>query len=264
MDKPVAVSVGLTVVGARTYDPVLGKFLSVDPVIDTGLPQQNTGYAYSGNNPVTYSDPTGLKFAIAAPDASGGGKVGGDYKVPWGPGKPYIYQPGKPKVQFTEAQLENLGDALQYSSCAKYPTIGVPCGPDYAEVNNELNAAVFEATKVVVILAVLRGSPTASRVAIRSGTGVASQLERTGTALTKSDVFHRSVTWGTDNPLAQQFSITGNDGAVRDLYQLKGELNGKSGIFEWIIDRSGPSAVVTHQRFIPGGSVTGVPNQVVP
>ncbi|WP_460785966.1 RHS repeat domain-containing protein [Microbacterium tumbae] len=71
LDKPVAVSVGLTVVGARTYDPVLGKFLSVDPVIDTGLPQQNTGYAYSGNNPITYSDPSGLKFAIANAEASG-------------------------------------------------------------------------------------------------------------------------------------------------------------------------------------------------
>ncbi|WP_425560568.1 RHS repeat-associated core domain-containing protein [Microbacterium natoriense] len=49
----------MTTVGARTYDPVLGKFLSVDPVIDTNLPQQNTGYTYSGNNPTTNSDPTG-------------------------------------------------------------------------------------------------------------------------------------------------------------------------------------------------------------
>jgi RHS repeat-associated protein len=47
MNKQVAQATGLTNVGARTYDPVLGKFLSVDPVIDTNLPQQNTGYAYS-------------------------------------------------------------------------------------------------------------------------------------------------------------------------------------------------------------------------
>ncbi|MER7448354.1 RHS repeat-associated core domain-containing protein [Microbacterium sp. NPDC097977] len=62
MNKPVTASTGLTMVVARTYDPVVGKFLSVDPVIDTNLPQQNTGYTYSGNNPTTYMDPTGLRL----------------------------------------------------------------------------------------------------------------------------------------------------------------------------------------------------------
>lgn len=62
MNKQVAKATALTNVGARTYDPALGKFVSVDPVIDTNLPQQNTGYAYSGNNPTTYTDPSGLAF----------------------------------------------------------------------------------------------------------------------------------------------------------------------------------------------------------
>jgi RHS repeat-associated protein len=62
LGKQVAEPTGLTNVGARTYDPVLGKFLSVDPVIDTNLPQQNTGYTYAGNNPTTYTDPTGLRL----------------------------------------------------------------------------------------------------------------------------------------------------------------------------------------------------------
>jgi len=72
MNKPVTASTGLTTVGARTYDPVLGKFLSVDPVIDTNLPQQNTGYTYSGNNPTTYMDPTGLRLQIDCPSCKGG------------------------------------------------------------------------------------------------------------------------------------------------------------------------------------------------
>ncbi|WP_417556218.1 RHS repeat-associated core domain-containing protein [Microbacterium sp.] len=62
LNKQVAEGTGLTNVGARTYDAVLGKFLSVDPVIDTTLPQQNTGYTYAGNNPTTYTDPTGLRL----------------------------------------------------------------------------------------------------------------------------------------------------------------------------------------------------------
>ncbi|MFD7342630.1 RHS repeat-associated core domain-containing protein [Streptomyces violascens] len=51
---------GLTNLGAREYDPNLGRFLSVDPILDPSNPQSINGYAYSGNTPVTSSDPTGL------------------------------------------------------------------------------------------------------------------------------------------------------------------------------------------------------------
>ncbi|MGW4033873.1 RHS repeat-associated core domain-containing protein [Streptomyces sp. NPDC004838] len=56
-------STGLTNVGARQYDAKLGKFISVDPIIDTADPQQMNGYAYANNNPTTYADPTGLLLA---------------------------------------------------------------------------------------------------------------------------------------------------------------------------------------------------------
>ncbi|MBE1874807.1 RHS repeat-associated core domain-containing protein, partial [Myceligenerans pegani] len=54
-------STGYTLVGARWYDEILGRFLSVDPLMDLTDPQQWHGYAYSHNNPVTFSDPTGLR-----------------------------------------------------------------------------------------------------------------------------------------------------------------------------------------------------------
>ncbi len=44
---------GLTHLGAREYDPAIGRFISVDPVIDTADPQQMHGYAYANNNPIT-------------------------------------------------------------------------------------------------------------------------------------------------------------------------------------------------------------------
>lgn len=50
---------GLTLLGARFYDPVLGRFLSVDPELDPGKPAQFNAYLYAGQNPVTFSDPTG-------------------------------------------------------------------------------------------------------------------------------------------------------------------------------------------------------------
>jgi RHS repeat-associated protein len=60
LGKPVDASTGLTTVGARQYDTSTGRFVSVDPVIEGSSPQQLNGYTYAEDNPVTYSDPTGL------------------------------------------------------------------------------------------------------------------------------------------------------------------------------------------------------------
>ncbi|MFF5333650.1 RHS repeat-associated core domain-containing protein [Streptomyces sp. NPDC013181] len=59
---------GLTHLGAREYDPTLGGFLSVAPIIDTAEPAQMNAYSYAHNNPLTKSDPDGLR-----PDGPAGG-----------------------------------------------------------------------------------------------------------------------------------------------------------------------------------------------
>ncbi|WP_204293146.1 polymorphic toxin-type HINT domain-containing protein [Micromonospora gifhornensis] len=51
---------GLTRLGARHYDPAIGRFISVDPIQDMAQPQQWHGYSYANNNPITFSDPSGL------------------------------------------------------------------------------------------------------------------------------------------------------------------------------------------------------------
>lgn len=44
----------------RMYDPTLGRFISVDPLIQDPLNSQNfNGYAYCYNNPMKYTDPSG-------------------------------------------------------------------------------------------------------------------------------------------------------------------------------------------------------------
>ncbi|MGA5757367.1 RHS repeat-associated core domain-containing protein [Nonomuraea bangladeshensis] len=53
---------GLVHLGAREYDPANGRFLSVDPIIDEGEPQQLNAYSYANNSPVTMSDPDGQLF----------------------------------------------------------------------------------------------------------------------------------------------------------------------------------------------------------
>ncbi|MEJ3748054.1 RHS repeat-associated core domain-containing protein [Actinomycetes bacterium KLBMP 9797] len=52
---------GLTTLGARSYDPNSGRFISVDPLMTMGSSQQMNGYNYADNNPITLTDPDGLE-----------------------------------------------------------------------------------------------------------------------------------------------------------------------------------------------------------
>ncbi|WTR67789.1 hypothetical protein OG814_41255 [Streptomyces zaomyceticus] len=64
LGKPQDEETGLTHIGAREYDPALGRFLSVDPILSPGTHESVNGYTYSRNAPTTFSDPTGLKEII--------------------------------------------------------------------------------------------------------------------------------------------------------------------------------------------------------
>jgi len=51
---------GLVYLGARWYDPATGQFTSADPLeAITGQP-----YAYTGDNPIDATDPTGLQLCL--------------------------------------------------------------------------------------------------------------------------------------------------------------------------------------------------------
>jgi RHS repeat-associated protein len=91
---------GLTHLGAREYDPELGRFISVDPLLDLADPQQWNGYAYANNTPITASDPTGMipedcrdhdcyGYSPDAPGHKGGcpGGCGTDKNVRYGKSK---------------------------------------------------------------------------------------------------------------------------------------------------------------------------------
>ncbi|MEV8510507.1 polymorphic toxin-type HINT domain-containing protein [Actinoplanes sp. NPDC051475] len=76
-------STGYTDVGARKYDPTLGRFISADPLLETTDPAQLGGYAYAGDNPITNSDPSGLRVDGDRPGcARGNGGHCGGYVLP--------------------------------------------------------------------------------------------------------------------------------------------------------------------------------------
>ncbi|OEJ21642.1 hypothetical protein AS594_39690 [Streptomyces agglomeratus] len=68
---------GLTHLGAREYDPQLGRFMSVDPLLLTDDPSQHNPYVYGNNNAATFADPTGEAYEEC---------VSGQYNCTYGPG----------------------------------------------------------------------------------------------------------------------------------------------------------------------------------
>ncbi|GAA3273479.1 RHS repeat-associated core domain-containing protein [Dactylosporangium vinaceum] len=94
---------GLTRLGARDYDPVTGRFTSLDPVLAVGDAQLLNGYSYARNAPTNSSDPSGLcprdrcegyGQAPGHPDwKPADGKQddpGGDYQPDNDPGMPWL------------------------------------------------------------------------------------------------------------------------------------------------------------------------------
>ncbi len=63
--KPEDSTTGLSYFGARYYDPVLGRFMGIDPVgFQEGNIHSFNRYAYANNNPYRYVDPDGRSAII--------------------------------------------------------------------------------------------------------------------------------------------------------------------------------------------------------
>jgi hypothetical protein len=80
--------------------------------------------------------------------------------------------------------------------------------------------------------------------------------ERVGSA-TKPDAYHRAASFLSQAQLAagQLYTLTGGDGAAYSLFQVAGDLNGKTGTYEYIINEAGQ---ITHQMFVINGVVNGI------
>ena len=83
---------GLTYLNARYYDPALQRFLSPDPLMNPGDPRTLDAYRYAENNPVVFTDASGLFAACsgvsgAAEAACLKSYYGGRKQTPPTPGK---------------------------------------------------------------------------------------------------------------------------------------------------------------------------------
>ncbi|MNF57307.1 tRNA3(Ser)-specific nuclease WapA precursor [compost metagenome] len=213
---------GLVYAGARYYDPLVGRFLSVDPVgPKQAVPGSFNRYAYALNNPYRYVDPDGQwaeDMVIGVASVSIG-----------------AYSLGRNVSDGNwSAAAVDLGGLVLDGIAMAVPVVPAAAGLAIQATRAGKSANATTAEQIL-------------------------QAERIGSGL-KDDAAHRAASFLSKEQLqaGKTFPLRGGDGVEHTLLQTQGGLNGKDGIYEYILD---PSGKVTHQRFIESGVINGTPNQ---
>ncbi|MFJ3720813.1 RHS repeat-associated core domain-containing protein [Streptomyces sp. NPDC090057] len=142
LGKPADDTTGLTQIGARAYDPKIGSFISVDPLLELDNHQTLNGYTYGAQNPATQSDPTGMGLACdgaggqheACPSRPDGTKGNGRPNEGVDPNKPHPKHPCNSNCGTSHANSSGqTGNGS--ASCWPIYTCGAQKGPSDS-INN--------------------------------------------------------------------------------------------------------------------------------
>ena len=107
----------------REYDPMMKRFLSADPTVQSPLSGQSWNrYSYAGNNPVRYTDPTGYDKEYpeewSPGDQSGGGD---DFTDDFGNPSEGDFSQGfsYPQQQPQSTRIEHIRDKAQHPDAGR-------------------------------------------------------------------------------------------------------------------------------------------------
>ncbi|MFD3662722.1 RHS repeat-associated core domain-containing protein [Streptomyces sp. NPDC058659] len=137
LGKPQDEETGLTHIGAREYDPAIGRFISVDPILSPGTHESVNGYTYSRNAPTTFSDPTGLKEIITERGGASDSIYLSTHKASWsgGPGNWVYTQNNDRKVTFRDGSSVTLRTTVTIGKTIKVEHFTK--GPDPIPIRKE-------------------------------------------------------------------------------------------------------------------------------
>lgn len=242
---------GLYYLQSRYYDPNTGRFINADDTNYLNVTGTVLGcnlFAYCENDPINRVDASGnfgtpIQWACSI--------VGGIIGVPFG---------------------KWLANKLGYTSGPKYIAIrsaavvgGAALGWFSASLLIKLVKSYITKNPQIVIKIVSKYGPqTLMRIKTILGLNLSIigpevvakiivNADRVGSAL-KNDKYHRAARWLTEKMLSKGSVFKLSNGRI--LLQVKGKLDGVSGVFEYIIDELGR---VCHETF-KKGVVNGKPN----
>ncbi|MFE7599823.1 polymorphic toxin-type HINT domain-containing protein [Streptomyces sp. NPDC057494] len=211
---------GLTHIGARQYDPLIGQFISVDPLLSTDQHQSLNGYSYANQHPTTSSDPTGLREPCGAYGNSCtpsgielSGTVPGDVQKPSEGGKTDggTVTAGAGETSGTASSGKTHG-ANDSDDCGFFTTCGWSNGwdatVDFLKENKEVVTFVTE----VVVGGVCAASAVGAGFAT-GGAGFAAVAGCGAIAGAAASAVNNALTDGADHSITGQLSDIAN-GAI--------------------------------------------------
>lgn len=248
--------IGLYYYKTRYYSPQLGRFIETDPI---GTADDQNLYGYVGNDPVNLTDPSGLQagpptsssdiiitgvfdsIRDAARSAADQVRSAADQARVWAT-TPIIGDDPKSWIVVTASRKRLFKDITGVNYDCGPPSFSNCSASDFANTALWL----FDAKALQIGAQQIRA---VQKIAVS---------RRVGSAL-KKDAYHRGASFLSRLQLSRGrlFSITGNDGVKRSLFQVRGGLNGRQGVFEYIIE---PNGSISHQIFKPSAIVNGIPN----
>jgi RHS repeat-associated protein len=140
-------AVGLSYLNNRYYDPAVGMFLSVDPLVA----KTGEAYVYGASNPSTLSDPTGLEPGCGR-DASGTTCSDAHGDVSRVTGKKSVLTSAQKQTLDTDEVEKYIG--AQVVTCEQwlYDCLDVVARPDdHWDLSDPGDAAKYEATRVAYV-----------------------------------------------------------------------------------------------------------------
>lgn len=267
---------------ARYYDPEIGRFISRDSFAGSNNdPLSLNLYTYCHNNPILGVDPSGhlpkwLKIAGSAlVTAAGaalcvtgvGATVGAGLVVSGGSmlASNIMDAAGvDSKLAFQISAGLNIvgGTALCFVPGMQVmgaSMIGSGVGSFAGGHISESLGYSYETGSAIGSFA---GGIVGGKVATNVVANKIVKAERVGSAFQKSDAYHRSASFLSRRQLSKGkvFRLSGRtqkDGISKTLLQVKGGLNGKKGVYEYILK---PNGTVSHQLFKTGGKINGKVN----
>ena len=272
---------------ARYYNPSIGRFISRDSFVGKiEDPLSLNLYTYCHNNPILYIDPNGhmakwlkntLKIAgSAAITAAGvalfatgvGATVGIGLTAAGGSMLASNIMDAAGVDSKTASQISAGLDIVAGTALCFVPgaqavgasMVGSGVGSfSGGYISESLGGSYELGSAIGSIGGGLSGSMAYSKLLTNVTASKIVKADRVGSALMKSDPFHRSASFLSKSELSKgkAFRISGRtqiDSISKTLLQVKGGLNGKTGIYEYILK---PDGTVSHQLFKVGGKVNG-------